>query len=337
MDAEHTTDTTTEQETTERDELLAAVREAGGTDAARDAVAAEAVAAGDPPPAAPDTPEEEPRVLAVIKAREKAAAEREAARNQAEELINRSRAEAERILQEARDRAEREAQAEKDRLIAQFRSNPTATLRALGDPQEISDAIMREGTPEARHIRMLEERLAATEKRAEAGERVSKELESFRTELQQARQAEYLDKIRTDYMATATQDKAPHLNALYSSEEIFHRANAVAADWRKRGAVLGEDFDFGDVTRHLEADAKKRFSSLNGAQPAQQVSAGAPAKEPGNAPKVTANGSRTLSAAQGSERRTSPKPLSEMSADEARQALIEEVAAARRAHPDAKL
>lgn len=328
----------------EREDLLAALREAGGTAAVADQVATEEAAAAarreagtEPAPAEP-VADDEPKVMAILREREKKTAEIDGAKSHVSELIARAQAQADQLIKDAQERASRLEAEEKEKLRQRFRSSPSATLRELGDPQEISDAVMREGTPEARHIRMLEERLAATEKRAEAGERVSKDLDSFRQELAQAKQAEYVEKIRTDYMATATKDTAPYLNALYpDQDEIFARANRVAADWRKRGAVLGTDFDFADVTRHLEKDARSRFTSLTGAPPAQQVSAGAPLGEPGNAPKVPANGTRTLSAAHGSERRNSPKPVSEMTKDEERQALIDEVAAARRANPNAKL
>ena len=89
--------------------------------------------------------------------------------------------------------------------------------------------------------------------------------------------------------------------------------------WSKAGIP----FAHSDVAEYLEHQARQRLAGVP--VPPQQVSGG------GSAQKVRANGSRTLSAATGSERRASPKPLEEMSPDEERNALIEAVAEARRA------
>jgi hypothetical protein len=315
------------------EDLLDALREAGGTAIARDEVAADAEAAGDPPvePAV----EEEPRIAAVLKAREKAQAEREAARNEAEEYRARARQEAEEWKQQAIAEAKAEVERERQKLRDEFRANPTATLRALGDPTEISDAVMREGTPEARAQAQIQRELAETKQLAQSAAEAKKELETMRAEIAREKHEAALAKVRADFLSAASKESAPYLHARYDEDEIFEKADRQARAWQKQGLKLGSDFDFKDITQYLELDAKKRLTAV-GVSPSRQVSEGAPAKEPGLAPKVPANGSRTLSAAQGSERRTSPRPLSEMTPDEQRAALIEEVAAARRANPGAK-
>ncbi len=325
-----------------RDDLIAAVRDAGGTESVD--VAAEEAAAPAVVPAveAPAAEEEEPHFAKMLKAREKATAEREAGRSAVQEMLDQAKRDAQQMRDEARAEVQREVAAEREKLRAEFRGSPTATLRALGDPQEISDAVLRDGTPEGRAALKLQQEMAELRKQAAVGVDVRKELADLRAEQAATAQAAVVAGVRAEFLAIASKEATPHLNARYDADEIFEKANATAMSWRKggmelvaNGAPKGDgQFDFDDIAKYLDSEAKKRFAAL-GLTPAQQASAGASATTPGNAPKVSANGPRTLSAAQGSERRTSPRPLAEMKPDEARDALIEEVAAARRANPGA--
>ncbi len=329
-----------------RDDLIAAVREAGGTAsidveaeeraAAERAAAAGATATEPAPETQPE--EEEPRIARLLKEREKGLAEREAARNLAQETIEQARREAERMIAEARERADREWQAELERRRRAFDENPTEQARVIsgGDPQRLVDAVLRDGTPEGRALREMQRQLQEAQQQAQQGATAKQEIAQLREDLQRQRHEELIANVRTKFLGEhATPEKAPHLHARYDQDEIFHRADQLAARWQREGMKLGVDFDFDDVTQYLEVESKKRLAPLVGSTPARQVSAGAAAGQPGNAPKVSANAPRALSAATGSERRTSPKPLSEMKPEEQRAALIEEVAAARRANPDA--
>lgn len=325
-----------------RDDLIAAVRAAGGTESVD--VAAEAETAGQPPPAveqAPEQTEEEPRIAALLRAREKAMAEREAARNHAQELIEQARQESERLLREAKERADREWQAELDRRRQAFAASPTEHLRTLGDPQQIVDAVLKDGTPEGRALREMQRQLEETSRAAKEASSAKTEIEQLRQQLQQEQYQRQVEQVKQVFIGNhASAEKAPYAHAEFGSpDRLFEVADAKAREWAQQGLVLGKDFDFDDVAQYIEREAKQALQSKLqrlGLTPAQQVSAGAPAKQAsGSAPKVQANGLRTLTAAQGSERRTSPKPLSEMTPAEAREALIAEVAAARRANPDA--
>lgn len=330
-----------------RDDLIAAVREAGGTasvdvDGEERAAVERAKDAPAEPVKTEAAAEDEPRIERILRAREKAHAEEITAKSRADELIAKAREESDKILKEARDRAERDYQDEQSKRRQRFEDAPLEHLRELGDPQAISDAVVLANSPQERAMRALREQLAETTKKAAVADDVKKQLDDFKAERVKAEQDAKIAALRTEYLTTsATKEKAPHLHARFDEDEIFQKADALAWKWSKGGlqivpvgATKGDnDFDMNDITQYLELDSKKRLAAL-GVAPAQQVSAGAAERQPGNAPKVSANGTRTLSAAQGSERRTSPKPLSEMKPDEARAALIEEVAAARRANPE---
>lgn len=337
MDIEQTQETEQHETTTAsdelpgRDELIAAVREAGGTEAVD--VAAEAAAAGQPPPKveppADGVDPDEPPIAAKLRAREKAFAERQEAESYAARKRAEAESEAQRIVAEAKAKAEMEHRAWLEEQTRRFRESPTEQLRAYAkDPQEIVDAVMREGTPEARALREMQKELAEAKSKAGVAEQVKSEFEAWKKqqadEKQQAQVAQIRDQFLTQY---ATKEAAPYLHARYDAEEIFQKAHALAVQWRKADVA----FDDHEIVAYLEHQSKKRFTGLT----PQQVG-GAAAEAAGKRPQSQANGSRTLSAATGSERRTTPRPLHEMTEAEQRQALIDEVAAARRSIKDAK-
>lgn len=328
-----TTEQTTDESGASRDDLLAAVREAGGTESV-DVAGEEAAAKPAETPATPaETAPEDPdaKIAAILEKRR----EEHEKITRAERMLRDAEERAARIQAEAKERADREWQAELERRRKHFAENPTEAVRALGDPEKIGDAIIADGTPEARARRELEARLAKAESKAETAEQVKAEIEAMKREREAERVAAINAKVRDEYLSQfASPEKTPYLHARWDQDEIFARSVALAKEWAAKGAEYKKDFDDHDVALYLEQQSKKRITALQ--SPAQQVSAGAPAKEPGNAPKVSANGSRTLSAAAGSERRTSPRPLNELSPREARDELIREVEAARRANPDAK-
>lgn len=355
MDVENQThETQTETHSTAtRDDLIAAVREAGGTASvdveaeeqaaqARAAAAATATAAPTTEQTATTQAQAAPDPLeAILKKREEAFAKRQSADEYITQLRSQADSEAKRIIEEARAEAKRVADQELASLRAKFAGSPTATIRALaedGNVQSVVDAVVREGTPEARAIARAEEQARLAREEAKAGSQAKAELEKFKSDQERERRDAYVAQVREHFISTnASAEKAPYMHARWEPAEIFDRCDELCRAWQKDGLRLGIDFDQTLLVAYLEKQSKERITKSlpSSATPAQQVSAGAPAKEPGNAPKVSANGPRTLSAAQGSERRTSPRPISEMTAEEKRAALIEEVAAARRSNPDA--
>jgi hypothetical protein len=347
MPEEQQTETATEQtqpsDVATRDELIEAVRAAGGTQsvdvAAEEQQAAEAAAAGTTPeaPATENAPEDpEAKFEAILAKRRENHQELSGAKARAERMLREAEEAKQRRIEEARAEARRAAEEERERLRLNFRKSPTETLRALDDdPNYVADTVLREGTPEAREAARIREELRETKEAAKLGSAALEELKKFRQEQFAEKHAAQQAQVRHEYLSQfATPEKTPYLHARWEPEEIFQRSVALAHQWAQEGLEYKKDFDDNTVAEYLEHQSRKRISALSGT-PANQVPAGAPAKGPGIATKVTANAPRTLSAAAGSERRTSPRPLHEMAPEEQRKALIEEVAAARRANPDA--
>ncbi len=326
-----------------RDDLIAAVREAGGTetvDVAAEEQAAQAPAAEAPAAEAAAAQPEESKLDRILREREKAHQEREAARSGADDMIARARQESERIIREAQERANQEWQAEMQRRRQAFDADPTNAIRALGDPQSVVDRVLQQNTPEARAQAAIQQQLEDLRKQTTEASAAKQEIETLRQQVANYAREQEVARVRAVFTGQhATPEKAPYAYAeLGGADNVFDAANRQAIEWQQKGLKLGVDFDFDDVASYVEREAKSRFESKLKAlnlTPAQQSGAGTPATGSGLAPKSAANGTRPLTAAQGSERRTSPKPLSEMSTEDARKALMEEVAAARKANPDA--
>lgn len=343
--------TTTEQQTNgaadvTREDLIAAAREAGGTDSvdvAAEAKEAEAKIATDKGSAAKEgeaakveaVDPDEPKVAALLRAREKAWQERQEADSYATQRKAQADQEAALVIEQAREKARAEHQQYVEDQRRKFGANPTETLRALapgGDTQKLVDAVIRDGSPEGRAIADLQREVAEAKKSGEGTADLRKQIEDMKAEREREKHDALVAQIRTEFISqNATKEKTPYLHARYDEEEIFDKANKLGLDWQQKGLKLGHDFTRDDIAEWLERDSKKRY--VSSVAPQQAVGA-APSEGAGKRPQGLANGSRTLSAASGSERRTSPKPLSEMSAAEARQALIDEVATVRRTLKD---
>lgn len=316
----------------EREALIAAAREAGGAESVD--VDAEAAAAGQPAVTTPETPaapDPEERFAAILRAREAAHKQRTDGETYATMIKQQAQEEARRLVDEARAEAKRTADAELAELRSKFRSSPAATLRALaedGNPQSIVDEVLREGTPEARAMAQLREEARIAREEAQHGKSAMKAIEEYRESVRKQQEEQHIAQVRDAFLsAHANPEKTPYLHARYEPEEVFQRANALCMEWQRDGLVLGKDFDQSDLAGYLEKQSRERLTKLPGLTP-QQVGG-----VDGKRPPGQANGSRTLSAATGSERRTTPRPVAEMSPDEERKALMEEVAAARRANP----
>lgn len=315
-----------------RDDLIAAVKAAGGT--ASVDVDAEAAAAGQPPPVV--EPAEEDRLTVIMRRREAAHAETEKQRATVRQLEADAQQRAQRLIEDAEARARKIDEDADAALRAKFARSPAEALRGLGDPQQIIDEVLRAGTPEAKAMAQMRAELATARADAKVGLSAKEDFDRFKAEQAQAQLQASTRAYHENFLAThASAEKAPYLHARFDPAQIVDQSVTLARSWAHDGLKYQVDFDDADVVAYLEKQSKDRVAKLVPTTPAApQVSAAAPLKAPGNAPKVQANGPRTLSAAQGSERRTSPKPLHEMNAAQKRAALVEAAAEARRNNPD---
>lgn len=317
-------------------ELIAAAQEAGG--AASVDVAAEAAAAGQPLPPKPDAAAggepEEPKIAAVLRAREKAFAERQGAEDFAAQRRAQAEQEAERLIVDARKRAadeyERDLQARRDK----FRESPGAAIRELGwKTDEMVDGVTREGTAEWKAIRAAEDRARAAEQKAASFDAVKNDFEAFKKQSMQAAQQQQQQAVEQQFLnAHASVEKAPNLHRVAASIPnvpgvlrgnalIVQMGHAIANQW----AQAGIPFANSDVAEYLEHQARTGALGAPASASSPQVSGAS-----GGQKVRPANGSRTLSPSMGSERRATPKPIDEMTADEERNALIEVAREARR-------
>lgn len=316
-----------------RDDLIAAVIAAGGGEVAQDdaATATSAETASEPVV--------EDRLDIILKARQKAHAEREATRQSSERILRDAEEQRDRMIADARAEARRITEQEQEQRRARFRENPVEALRNdYGDPQRVVDEVLKHGTSEAKALARAEAAERAAKEAQEVGQSAKKDFEDFKASQLRERESAAADAYVQKFLSEhASAEKAPHLHARFEPQEIAQRAVQQAQTWVQDGLRYRVDFDDADVVAYLERESKDRIGKILPSTPAaQQVRAAAPATEPGNAPKVQATGPRTLSAAQGSERRTSPKPLYQLPPDQRRQALIDEVNAAMRANPKAE-
>lgn len=302
-------------------DLIAASLEAGGADAVDVEQEAEQAASASAKPAAAEAEpgDAEPKIAAILRAREKAFAERQAATDDAADLRRRASEEAAQVLADARKRAAEDYEAEMQARRARFKESPTNALREFGIPtDDLVDAVAREGTAEWKAMRALQQQLAETQAKAGTADKVREEFDSFRKQIETEKATEARRAVEHAFLTQhAAPEKAPYLHKRYDPEEIVEKAHALANQW----AAAKIPFAHSDIAEYLEHQARVRIAGT----PPQQASGVS-----GNAPKVKANGLRTLSAASGSERRASPRPMSDMSPDEERDALIEVARDARR-------
>ncbi len=301
-----------------RDDLVAAAREAMQG----------AKAEGEPEKPAEAQTEEEPRWMRLMKEREKGMAAREAEEKAAADIKARAEAEAARIVEEAKAKARAEAEAERAAWMKRYKEDPESALRDLGGAEDIANKLVELNTPHGKAMAAIRAELEATKAKAATAEDVRKEVEAWKEQQKQEKAAAaYQQVVQTFMTSHANPDKAPHLHAMYDQDEIVAKADATARDWQKAGV----QFELDDIAQYLEAKAKERLTA-RGFTPAQQSRA-VPGQPAGNAPKSQANGSRTITAAAGSERRAAPRPFNELSPKEQREDLVRVAREAMRQFP----
>ncbi len=267
-----------------------------------------AAAKGKPADAPADAAPTESKISAAIRAREQAQKTRDEAKDAASKHLDEARAESKRILDEARAEAKRTIEGELSSFRTKFRDKPLLAIEEAGiDKRKLVDDVGREGSPEWLAQRRIEGELEKTraelaEQKAwrEKQEKSQEEQQShYRSERQRANEARFLGTIAKD---------SP-IRALYDDDaRIVQETYAALRMYQERtGEVATDD----DLRQYLEEQAAKQLARIRGTStPPSTLSAAKP----------KANGPRTPSASSASERRGSPKPLSEMNPDELREA-----------------
>ncbi len=308
--ADPSTETTSTEAPAEatQDDLVAAAREA--MQAAKQTEETE-------PEKPVETPaEEEPKWARLVREREKGMAARESEEKAAADVKARAEAEAARIVEEARTEARKVAEQERAAWLKSYQDDPESALKQLGGADKVADLLIDLNSPHGKAMAAIRAELAEAKAKAGEGGKVREEFETFKQEQQREKAAAEFENAKRQFWSHADQEKAPYLHARYDENEIIHRAALVEKEWRE--AKL--QFDYSDIAQYLESEAKKRLSAI-GLAPAQQSRA-APGTPAGNAPKSQANGSRTITAAAGSERRAAPRPFNELSAKEQDEDLV---------------
>ncbi len=255
---------------------------------------------------APAEDEPKSKLALAIRAREEARKTVDTAKTDAEALIStarqRAEAEADKIIAEARRRGEEERNAWRQR----FKDAPTAAIKEHGETtvKRLVEDVTNEGSPEWQARKEMRDEIAAA--KAELKElrdwrdSQKKEQESFNQQrVTQARRD-------TEARFVALIPEGSALKVLYDSDEILAKAHSMADVYREK---TGEVAQLEDLRDYLEEQAAKKLASI------RQEKAGVPAT------KTKANGPRTPSSLNASERRTSPKPYAELSPEEARDAM----------------
>lgn len=272
---------------------------------------------GDQPATETPAAEEEPNWKRLIAAREKAQAERAAAQDYATEAKKRAEEEAKAIVEAAKKQAADEIAQERQRWKDRFQLDPEGALAELGSGEEVGRHIIDLNTPQGKALAQIKKDLQEARKAGGEVKDVRKEFEDFKKQVEADKNRSAYETAKQEFFSVhATKEAAPYLNARYNAEEIESRANKVAKDWTEAGI----QFALSDIAQYLEHEAKEKLASL-GAPAGQQVR---PATSGKIAPQVSANGSRTITAAAGSERRASPKAFHEMTPEEQKADLIEE-------------
>ena len=295
-----------------------------------------------PPPAAEDKPdaggetaktdgeEQLPKLARLLREREKARAAEDspAERIKAEpaRAIEGARAEAQKIIEQARAEAESLREQTRKRLAA----SPRDVLRELNaDPQTVVDDLAREGTPEWRAVQAAQRELEQLRAKVAEFDSFKADIQRYREEGQRAAADARRQQAEQAFLsAAASAERCPSLHALYEPDEILAKAWRVIDLIRSETGRTPTD---PEIAEYLEYQATGRLGRLREGQSAATTTGSAAEK---GAPKAGNGkppaGSRTLNAASASERRAGPRPISEMSPEEQRAALIEEAEAALR-------
>lgn len=327
-----------------RDELVAALEgidlEAAANETPEQVQAAQAAAdaakvAGTPPADDANVPE----VVRLIRAREQAQKVRDEGKSAAETMLAEARAQAEQIKAEMIAQAKAEAQAIARQQLEHLRSKPLEAIKQIGwNTQDLVDQVTREGDPQWQAMQALRaqqeqfgNQVKTAEERATAAETAAKQYaEQIQLAQRAAAEQEFLGlatqqapsvrKAAEEFARVASQNGMP-----MTAEQVMIRRAHEAADAIKAAGRVATPATVVQYLEYVTAQSMGGGAVGQVADTTQQAAASQNSRPTGRA-----NGTRTLSAAGASERRSAPKPIHDMSPAEERQALAEAAAEAMR-------
>lgn len=281
--------------------------------------------ANDPSPANDNAAKPEPTALQRLEAKMRTRVDSQKARERlraevAAEVQREYEAKHAGAIAEARAAAHRE-------MIEQLRTKPDEFVKGAGvDPKDMIADWVKASDPQAalaRKIAELEAKVGQAPK--ELTEKLQA-LEAMEAQRQEAFRKAQAESGFTQLLSQCTDEKTPYLRAIFSDAQIKARAQDVANQYCK---ATGETIcPFGELVEYLESEAKRELQQF-----APKLSRLQELATPAVKPTESGNGSstkpRTLSASSTSERRASPKPASEMTEAEAREAMLAAARSAR--------
>ena len=284
---------------------IAALEEMQGTEAPASVAEASASAPAETP--ATEKAPAEKRLSSLLKAKQKAQAERES--------ISRERQELEALKAEL-EAQRREFESVKPKLSAveKIRHNPTAALQELGlSWEEMAKLAATEGTPEAVARTLQEQFEAKLAAERKAREEELKEIRSWREREEQARQQAARQASEQQFVSLATSEKYGNVALFYADDpqRLLADAYYVQHQAQQRGVNPTQE----DIAEYLEERAAERINAILSRHQSSPTA---------KSPAVTG---KTLGNQQVATRATGPVDPSKLSREERRKLAIAEVEA----------
>lgn len=244
------------------------------------------------------------RLSALLKAKEKAQAERES--------ISRERQELE-ALKAQLEAQKRELDAVKPKLSAveKIRQNPTAALHELGlSWEEMGKLAASEGTPEAVARTLKEQFEAKLAAERQAREKELQEIKAWREQEQQARYQQAKEASERQFVQLATSDKYGNVSLLYADDpnRLLADAYYIQHQAQQRGYTPTQE----EIAEYLEERAAERINAILSRKQST----------PTAAPSVQG---KTLGNQQVAARATGPVDPSKLSREDRRKLALQEV------------
>lgn len=253
-------------------------------------------------------------VAKILKERE----ERQRMREEVHSYAEQARAELA-AAKKAREEAEQYIQEQKQ-ILDGYKKDPFEVGKKLGwNDKDILEHYTRQGDPNYEIYSKLQSQNETLAKQLEEISGWKKQQETAYQEQQRlAEERAYAHSRETavgEFLDHAAESKCPNMWALWDKDEIIAKADQVFEAYKQK--TKGELADLGEIAQYLEEQATDKLAKLRGGTAKPEDDGKKPPKEqPGK------SGTRTLSTQNGSERRSMPKPIAEMTREEEEEHLI---------------